>query len=513
MVNVLDRMKEMSGKIFMGNSLRASHSTMAIDVINPATEEKIGEIPDTMPAEIDEAVERAAVAQEKWAMLSALERAHILHEVADKMIELRPLIAETLTREMGKTYKESVDEVNWSAHSIRYYAEIGRNETGRVMGNAVAGQFHYTLKQPMGVAALIMPFNYPLVLLAWEAGAALAAGNAVIAKPSTYTTFCTLLFAEAFEALPEGLFQVVSGEGNVGRALVEHEHTHVVGFTGSIPVGRSVAETCGRLMKRSLIETSGNDPFLIMPSAPIDLTARAASFSAYMNCGQICVSAERFFVHESIYDEFVEKLILEARKVRVGNGLDKVDMGPMVSLKERDRYEGVLRNAIDQGAKVASGGGRPAGFDKGWFLEPTVLTECSADMDIFNEESFGPVAPICRVSSFDEAIELANRSKFGLGANIYTRDLKEAIRGSEKLQAGMVWVNAPLLDNDAGPFGGSKLSGMGRQLGPEGLDTFRETKTVMIDPECDSQDFWWFPYEDAEMYPNNTDATKEVKNV
>lgn len=502
MLDVLARFDDMSGKVFLGNGLRASNSTMAIDVINPATEEKIGEIPETTPAEIDEAVERAVIAQKKWAGLSALDRAHVLHEVADKMIELRPVIAEALTREMGKTYKESVDEVSWSAHSLRYYAEIGRSETGRVMGNATAGQFHYTLKQPMGVAAIILPFNYPLVLLAWEAGAALAAGNAVIVKPSIYTTFCTLLFAEAFDVLPEGLFQVVSGESEVGRILVKHEHTNIVAFTGSVPVGQSVAETCGRLMKRSLIETSGNDPFLVMPSAPLDLTARAASFSAYMNCGQICVSAERFFVHESIHDEFVEKLVLEARKIRVGNGLDKVDMGPMVSHKERDRYEGVLRKAIDQGATVAAGGGRPDDLDTGWFLEPTVLTDCNADMDILNEESFGPVAPICRVSSFEEAIELANRSKFGLGANIYTRDLKEAIRGTEELQAGMVWVNAPLLDNDAGPFGGSKLSGMGRQLGPEGLDTFRETKMVMIDPECAAQDFWWFPYDDGEMYQN-----------
>jgi acyl-CoA reductase-like NAD-dependent aldehyde dehydrogenase len=338
------------------------------------------------------------------------------------------------------------------------------------------------------------------VLLAWEAGAALAAGNAVIVKPSEYTTLTTLLFAEAFSSLPAGLFQVVSGSGAVGARLVEHEKTHAVAFTGSVPVGQKVAETCGRLMKRSLIETSGNDPFIVMPSAPIDVAARAAAFSAYMNCGQICVSAERFYVHEAIYDNFVEAMAAEARKVRVGNGLDHVDMGPMVSRKERDRYENMLRGALEQGARAMVGGGRPSQFNHGWFVEPTLLVDCTPDMTLFNQESFGPLAPICKVDSFDEAMKHANNSRYGLGANIYTRDLNEAMRAAEEFEVGMVWVNAPLLDNDAGPFGGSKLSGMGRQLGQEGIETFRETKLVMIDPACSKQDFWWFPYAEEEMF-------------
>jgi len=197
----------------------------------------------------------------------------------------------------------------------------------------------------------------------------------------------------------------------------------------------------------------------------------------------------------------VAKLIENAKGIRIGNGLGKVDMGPMVSEKERTRYETVLENAIGQGANAMLGGGRPAQFNQGWFVEPTVLSECRQQMDIFNNESFGPVAPICKVKSFEEGIEFANDSRFGLGANIYTRDLREAIRATEQLEAGMVWVNAPLLDNDAGPFGGTKMSGQGRQLGPEGIDTFRETKFVMIDPDCtDSQDGWWFPYKNEESF-------------
>jgi acyl-CoA reductase-like NAD-dependent aldehyde dehydrogenase len=505
MSDVLKRLKTVSGTIYTDGVFKKGSGTSRLDVVNPATEAVIGTICETTPDEIDACVDQCNVAQKHWwRKLSAVERAHALHEVASELNAMKPMLAECLTCEMGKPYKESLDEVDWCIHSIRYSAEIGRSDMGRVMGPAVAGQMHYTLKQPVGTVAFIMPFNYPLVLLAWEAGAALAGGNGCIVKPSEYTTLTTLLFADAFKHLPKGLFQVVSGGGEVGNRLVEHDHTHGIAFTGSVPVGRAVSAKCGDLMKPALIETSGNDPFIVMPSAPLDIAARAAAFSAYMNCGQICVSAERFYVHDAIHDEFVEKLVAETAKLRIGNGLDMVDMGPLVSSKERVRYEALLKKARDEGARAAIGGGRPAEFNQGWFVDATVLVDCTPDMSVFHNESFGPVAPICRVKDFDEAIAHSNNSKYGLGANIYTMDLKEGIRATEEMQAGMVWVNAPLLDNDAGPFGGAKFSGLGRQLGPEGIDTFRETKMIMIDPECAPQDFWWFPYADGEMHPDGS---------
>jgi betaine-aldehyde dehydrogenase len=301
--------------------------------------------------------------------------------------------------------------------------------------------------------------------------------------------------------LPDGLIQCLPGGGDVGRQLVESTDTHMVAFTGSVPTGQIVARACADQFKPCLIEASGNDPFLVMPSAPIEMAARGATFAAYLNCGQVCTSAERLFVHQDIYDDFVEKLVANARALRIGNGLDKVDVGPMVSAKERDRFEAILQRAIDQGAKVTCGGGRPSSMERGWFHQPTVLTEVDANMDIMNEESFGPSAPICRVSSLDEAIELANKSRFGLGSTIYTTNLDEAMRAVNGIETGMVWVNAPLLDNDAGPFGGRKMTGMGRQLGAEGLDTFRHTKFAMIDPGANDQDFWWFPYKDKEAFP------------
>ena len=424
------------------------------------------------------------------------------------MLASRALVGEMLTREMGKTYKEAVDEVTWSASAVDYYAEVARHEAGKVLGNTVDGQFHFTTKDPLGVVVIILPFNYPLCLLCWQAAAALASGNAVIIKPSELTTLTTLEFTAAFDGLPAGLVQVVAGAGAVGRQLVESEDTHMVAFTGGIATGRIVAESCARLYKRTLIETSGNDPFIVMPSAPLEVAARGAAFGAFLNCGQVCAAAERFYVHESVYEPFVERLVHFARQVRIGNGLDRVDMGPLAAQRELDRYLAVLEQAKADGGRVLAGGGRPAGLKRGWFADATVLGDVPPGAAIMNNESFGPVAPVCRVRDFDEAITLANRSRYGLGATIYTLDLEESMRAVRELEAGMVWVNAPLLDNDAGPFGGRKQSGLGRQLGAEGLDSFRHTKLAMIDYAARPHDFWWFPYADAESFPGSRGGTK-----
>lgn len=493
--------KQLSSHHRIAGELRRASGSNSLAVIDPATEERIGEIVEATPAELEAAVAAANAAQRGWSKVNYHRRAELLHEVARRIMAARPLVAEMMTREMGKPYKESADETSWSASAVDYYAEVARHDNGRVLGPTVDDQFHFTTKDPLGVVVIILPFNYPLCLLCWQAAAALASGNAVIIKPSEQTTLTTLQFIAAFDALPPGLVQVLAGGGPVGRGLVEHPGTDMVAFTGGIETGRVVAEACGRLYKRALIETSGNDPYIVMPSAPIEIAARGAAFGAFLNCGQVCAAAERFYVHESVHDQFVERLVHHARQVRIGNGLDHVDMGPLASKRELDRYLRVLELAKSEGAKVLAGGGRPTGLTKGWFVDATVLGQVSPEAAIMNNESFGPVAPVCRVRNLDEALELANRSRYGLGATIYTKDLDESMRAVNELQAGMVWVNAPLLDNDAGPFGGRKQSGMGRQLGAEGLDTFRHTKLAMIDPAAKAHDFWWFPYADGEAFP------------
>ncbi|MCP4876990.1 MAG: aldehyde dehydrogenase [Gammaproteobacteria bacterium] len=496
-----NELKRLSNKVLINGEFRDSGAGDGLDVVDPATEESIGQIPFTSITEVDEAIAVANRSQQAWNQVNSLTRAEIMHEIAANMRSARGVLGEMLTREMGKPYKETTDEVDWSATAVDYYAEIARHDFGKVVGPAVDDQFHFTLKEPMGVVVIVLPFNFPFCLLCWSAAAALATGNAVIIKPSENTALSTLKFMETFAPLPDGLIQCLPGGGDVGARLVESTDTHMVAFTGSVPTGQIVARACAEQFKPCLIEASGNDPFIVMPSAPIDMAARGATFAAYLNCGQVCTSAERLFVHQDVYDEFVDKLVSYTRALRIGNGLDKIDVGPMVSAKERDRFETILKRAIEQGAKVACGGERPSAMDKGWFHEPTVLTGVEPEMEIMNQESFGPSAPICRVSNLDEALELANRSRFGLGSNIYTTNLDEAMRAVNSLQTGMVWVNAPLLDNDAGPFGGRKMTGMGRQLGAEGLDTFRHTKLAMIDPGANDQDFWWFPYKDAEAFP------------
>lgn len=503
-MSALTVFKQLSNHHLIDGKLVEASGSHTLPVIDPATEARVGEITEATAAEIARAVEIANQAQKKWRKVNYHKRSELLHEVAHHMRGARALIGEMLTREMGKPYKESVDEAIWASTATDYYAEVSRHDAGKVVGPVVDGQMNFTTKDPIGVVVVVLPFNYPLCLLCWQVAAAVACGNAVIIKPSELTTLTTLKFVEAFDCLPPGVVQVLAGGGNVGKALVEHERTHMVAFTGSVPTGRAVAETCARLYKRTLIETSGNDPFIVMPSAPLETAARGAAFGAFLNCGQVCAASERFYVHEAVCDAFVERLAHYTRQVRIGNGLDKVDMGPMASERELTRYLSLLARAKDEGAKVVVGGGRPAALKKGWFADATVLTDVSADAHILRTESFGPVAPVCRVSSFDEAIELANRSNYALGSTIYTQDLNESMRAIEELEAGMVWVNAPLLDNDAGPFGGRKQSGMGRQLGAEGLDSFRHTKFSMIDPAARPHDFWWFPYSDAESFPKSS---------
>lgn len=497
-MDIITKHRALSRMLFISGAYAASEGD-TFPVVNPATEEQIGEVAEATEREIEAAIGFATAAQRKWWALSGAERADLMHEVTRGTRSMSAPLAESLTREQGKTYKEAMDEIGWCASATSYYAEISRQEGGRVHGPSAPGQLHLTLKEPLGIVAAIIPFNYPYLLLFWEVAAAVGAGNAVIIKPSDYTSLSTLLLMEAFAALPPGLVQCVTGRGATGRRLVEHDRIDGVAFTGSLKTAQSVALACAKTFKPALIEASGNDPFIVMPSAPVSIAARGVAFASFLNAGQVCTSAERIYVHEAMHDAFVEHLVGVAKSLRVGNGLHKVDMGPMVSARERDRYEGILAKAIMQGGKVACGGGRPKGLNQGWFTDATVLTGVTPDMEIVNDESFGPVAPIVKVRDLDEAIELANRSRFGLGANIYTKDLAESMRAVNEIQSGMVWVNVPLLDNDAVPFGGRKLSGMGRELGIEGLDQFRHTKMVLIEPEIREQQ-GWFPYDDTEAW-------------
>lgn len=491
-----EKISEMSGLLYLKGNWQKSKG-LHHDVINPATEVREGSFADATPEEIEVAVASANQAQKVWWGMSALDRANALHQVADLMQEYSRFTGECLTREMGKPFRESNWEGGAAASSFKYFAEIARSEQGRVAGPAIAGQLQMVIKEPLGVVVSIVPYNFPMLLAGWQAAAALAAGNAVIIKPSELTSLTLLMWMKAFRNLPEGLVQVVTGGAEVGERLVRHPDTHAIAFTGSVPAAQKVAAAASERFKATLIEASGNDAFIVMPSTNVKVAARGGAFAAFLNCGQVCTSAERFYVHEDIYEEFVAELADQARALRVGNGLEKVEIGPMASARELARFEKIIEAAKVDGAEVVCGAAR-LNRESGYFYQPTVL-KVSPRNSIMRGECFGPVAPVAKVKSLDEAIRLTNDSQLGLGANIYTESLEEAFRAVNEIETGIVWVNTPLNDNDAVPFGGRKFTGTGRELGVEGLEQFRRSKMVMIAPKAEA-DPEWFPYPDDEAF-------------
>lgn len=496
-------LEQVSDRVYGRNGLEAALGQRREIVRDPATGRMLGSFTDPAPRQVARIIADANRAQRAWNAQTALVRAELLHEVAVRIRDESRLDAELMTLETGKPFKESFDEIGWSVSALDYYAEIGRHSIGTIHGTATAGQTHFTIKEAMGTVVIVLPANFPILLLMWSAAAALAAGNSVIVKPSENATLTTLAFMRVFDRLEPGLVQCVPGGADTAKQLVGDPGTHMVAFTGSVPTGRAVARTCADSFKPFLIEASGSDSFIVMPSAPVGVAARAATFAAFLNAGQVCTSAEKILVHEDVYEEFVDAFVRNVEQLRIGHGLDRVDVGPLENERERDRVEGLLARAVEQGARVLTGGGRPeldGELRDGWFFTPTVIDNCTVEMDLYQQEVFGPIAPIYKVSSFDDAIRITNESPFGLGATLYSTDIVEIDRAQRELVTGMVWVNAPLLDNDAGPFGGRKLSGIGRQLGAEGLDTFRHTKLVMVDPAASEQDFWWFPYSDDEAW-------------
>jgi acyl-CoA reductase-like NAD-dependent aldehyde dehydrogenase len=465
-------------------------------VIDPATLETVGAISAATDSEIEAALDAATKAQAAWKKLDAKSRAKHLHQVANA-IEAADFTrcAELMVREMGKPYPEAIGEIANCAGVFRYYAEMARDEAGKIAGTTQAGSFQYARYEPYGVSVHIMPYNFPVLLMCWTVAASLAAGNACIIKPAEATTLSTLDYMNVFRSLPEGLVSCLPGNAATAQALISSDRTHAVAFTGSVAAGKAVAVACAERMKPCVIEAGGSDPMIISKHAPLDVAAAGAVTAAFHLSGQVCTSAERFFVVDEVHDAFVGKFAAETRRLRIGNGLDRSEIGPLVSEAARAKVMRLVDDAVRSGAKAVTGGRVPPAHNVGWFYEPTILTGVTPDMAICREECFGPVAAICRVKDFDEAIKLANDSPFGLGASIFTTDLAETHEAAERLEAGMVWVNNPLIDNDALPFGGWKASGLGRELGRQGLDAFRRSKMVIIDHKPVRQD-WWYPYPD-----------------
>jgi acyl-CoA reductase-like NAD-dependent aldehyde dehydrogenase len=481
---------------------RVAGDGAALAIENPATEETVTEVRGASGEQVDAAIAAAREAAPAWAATPAVERAELLHEVARRMRAMTEDLARTLTLEGGKPLIENRDEVGWTAAAFDYYAEMGRNFAGRVIPSIESTQLSLVVKEPTGVWGCIVPWNYPLLLLSWKLAPALAAGNAVVAKPSEVTPVSTLMLADCLSDLPAGAVNLVTGAGDVGAAIVEDERIDGVAFTGSVATGKKVASACAQRVARMNLEMGGKDPFIVCADVASDVgvAAKGGAWAAYLNAGQVCTSAERFYVQREVYDEFLDVFVSHARELRVGDPLDPAtDVGPMVSAPQRAKVEAQVEAALAAGAELVVGGDR-AGHERGHFFAPAVVTGAPAETDLLREETFGPVAPIVPVGSLDEAIELANSTPFGLGANVYTRDLATAVRCLREIRAGTVWINDPLTDNDAGPFGGFKQSGMGRELGQEGLEAFQETKHVHLETKIAPKE-WWYPYAPGDDAP------------
>lgn len=479
-----------NGKFTKGNSQEV------IEVQNPATEEIIDSVPRGTPEDIEAAVQAAKSQFDMWRRMGANERANHLHEVARKVHEHKEKIVHLLTLEEGKPVSENEEEVEWVINTFRYYAELGRHHRGSVLTSGEASQFNFIIKEPYGVVACIVPWNYPLLLLAWKVAPALAAGNTIVIKPSEMTPLTALYLAEhCFDHLPAGVLNVVTGYGlETGEPLVKHPDVPVIAFTGSLATGQKIASIGAPMMKKLHLELGGKDATVIAEDADPEIAAKAVAYAALINAGQVCTSTERVYIPRRGADKFIEAIVAHVKTLRLGPGLDSTtDMGPMIGEMYRAKFEKQIAEAKSSGAKILTGGGRPKNLTKGFFHEPTVLTNVNHNMVIMRDETFGPAVPIMEYTSFDDAIRLTNDCQYGLGAVLISNDTKKIKQFFDDVKAGTIWINDPLTDNYAGPFGGMKYSGGARELGEEGLDEFREVKHVHWDFNMEDKSYW-YPY-------------------
>jgi succinate-semialdehyde dehydrogenase / glutarate-semialdehyde dehydrogenase len=457
-----------------------------IEVINPATEDVVGEVPSGDASAVDAAVAAAKRAFPEWAATDTEKRAEILARAAALIEERAKDLAATLTSEQGKPILEARGEVTHLAHGVRYYAEAATKVRGayQELPSAFGPAYGQVIRRPMGVCAAITPYNFPLTLLGTKVAPALASGNTVVAKPAATTPLATLevarIFAEA--GVPDGVLNVVTGRGaDIGDALVSHPDVRRVAFTGSTEVGRHVMSVAGPLLKRVTLELGGSDPVIVCEDADVVAAVKAVIIGRYWNAGQACLGCKRVFVHDAVYDDFVGQLVERVRRYEPGDGTVKAEkprlrMGPIHTRAGRDE---LLAQIEDSGGEMLTGGGT-GGHDKGFFLEPAVIAEPRPGSRVMREEVFGPVLPVLRYSDFDDVIARANDTPYGLGSSIWTHDVRKIHRAARDIDAGMTWVNQIHYGYDELPFGGIKDSGFGKEHGLEALDSYVELKSVVV---------------------------------
>lgn len=457
-----------------------------VTIPDPGTGEPAGTASFGTPTDAQTALAAATAAFRSWSRTLPHERAQLLHRAATLLRARTSALATLLTREGGKPYPDNVKEITFAADVVDYYAEEGERVSGEWTPTRSASTRSLVLKQPVGVVAAILPWNYPIDLFAWKVGPALAAGCTVVAKPAEETPLATAAAVACFAdaGLPAGVLNLVLGTGEeVGEALVRNPLTRKITFTGSTSVGQRIMAAAAPNLTRLTLELGGQCPFIVCADADLARAVPAALRRSFSNMGQICIAVNRIYVEQPVAEEFATRLAEATRALRVGYGLDPgVDYGPMINAATRHRVEEHVADAVAHGATVLAGGREPDGaaYARGYYYLPTVLSDIRADMRVMYEETFGPVAPVMAVGDLDEALRQANGTPFGLAAYVYTESLDRAFYAAEELEAGGVGVNVNDVTELAAPFGGWKKSGFGRELGHAGLDACLETKHVRI---------------------------------
>jgi len=455
-----------------------------LEVINPATEEAIGEIAYGGRAETKRALEAAARAMPAWMKLTAWDRGKILKKTSDLMRERADSLARTMTMEQGKPLLEARAEILHSADTFEWFGEEGKRAYGDVIPPGQPGKRHMTLKHPVGVVGAISPWNFPITLQARKIAPALAAGCTVVSKPASQTPLCLVqLFEYMIEAgLPAGVANLVMGSAQeVADEFLENPVCRKISFTGSTEVGKQLMRGAADQVKRISLELGGHAPFIVFPDADPEVVAKAAVIGKFRNNGQVCIAPSRFYVHKDVQKKFTEAAVEAARALKLGNGLDAgVEVGPMFEKRAIDNTMELVDDARRRGAKILTGGQRSTRFERGYFFEPTVLTGLTPDTRMLVDEPFAPVMPILDFSKLDDVIRAANNTRYGLAAYVFTNDLTVAWRMAEGIEAGIIGINEPVPAVPQCPFGGMKESGLGRELGHEGLDAYLETKYIAI---------------------------------
>jgi aldehyde dehydrogenase (NAD+) len=474
-------------KLLIGGESRDSSTGETFDDINPATLENLATVQVAGSEDVDRAVEAAEEGFRVWSEVPAPRRAEVLLRAARILQERKEDLAVLMTEEMGKVIPETRGDVQEAIDITVYAAGEGRRMFGETTTSELKDKFCMTVLRPIGVVGMITPWNFPIAIPSWKIMPALVAGNSVVFKPSSDTPLLAIKLVEILmeAGLPPGVVNIVPGPGgSVGKAIVQHPRIKAISFTGSLDTGKWIMEECAKTMKRVSLELGGKNPVIVMPDADLELALEGVLWGAFGTTGQRCTATSRLILHEKIKDEFTKRLLAKTKSLRVGNGLlPETDVGPVINKAQLEKIEKYVRIGKEEGAILLLGGNRADPGLPGYFFEPTVFTDVRPDMRIAQEEIFGPVLSIITVSGLDEAIEVANNTKYGLSSSIYTENIGNAFRAIEKIEAGITYVNAPTIGAEVHlPFGGVKGTGNGfREAGTEAIKEFTEVKAVYID--------------------------------